>query len=459
MSADEDLTTAIVRTALEVRLDDLPASAVEAVELAVLDCLACAVVGSRVPGVDGVARWAVATGGRPESTVVGTDLRTSPPLAALANAVAAHALDYDDVSLRMTHPSVSLVPVLLALGEQVGMSGRALLEAYVAGFEVEARICRVLNPEHYDRGWHTTGTIGVLGSAMAAARAYGLDLPAARHALAIAASTASGLRKNFGTLVKPLHAGQSCLHGLEAAGLARNGVVADDAIMEGPSSYLRVFSTDEAAPMLREVFAPGAEPEMVASGIGLKRFACCGAIHPALDAVLDLAAGEPFDPADVVRVEVRVNPITPRILIHHVTQRGLEGKFSMEYSVAVCMMDGRAGLGQYTDERAADPRLLDLMRKVDVVVDDTIPVNLAFFPSVVTIELAGGRTLRARVDVPKGYPEDPFGREEVVAKAHECCDGILADEQVDLLVGTVTDLRSCPDVAVLAGALAVGGGR
>jgi 2-methylcitrate dehydratase PrpD len=451
----DDLTGDIVRTALRSDLEHTSADSVRAVQEAVLDCLACAVVGSQDEGLRPVAEWALETGGPGDASIIGTARRTTPPLAALVNATAAHAFDFDDVSLRMIHPSVTLVPGLVALGQQAHLSGRTVIESYLAGFEVEARLCKVLNPEHYGRGWHTTGTIGVLGAAMAAAKALGLTEVQARSALGIAASSASGLRKNFGSMVKPLHAGQSSFHGLQAARMAQLGFEANPNIMEGPSSYMSVLALPEAMADAYEAFAPGAPAEIVASGIGLKRFACCGAIHPAQDAVLEILASGSFSVDDVVRMECRVNEMAPKILVHHVTQHGLEGKFSLEYSLAVCLLDGEAGLAQYTDTRARDPKLYELMTKVDVVVDPAIPVNLAFFPSVVTLELRDGRVLQSRVEIPKGYPDNPLSQTEVTDKARGCCEGILSKEQTNALVTAVLDLAECPDVAVLGTMLTV----
>jgi 2-methylcitrate dehydratase PrpD len=450
MTPPADLTGAIVETARRLRLDDLPPEALEMIRLAILDCLACTVAGSRTDVGRKAAQWATGLGGHGEATIVGTDLRAPAPLAAFANAVAGHALDYDDVSLNMTHPSVSLVPVLLATAEARGLDGRAVIEAYAAGFEVEARICRALNPEHYERGWHTTGTIGVLGAAVSAARLGGLDDEATRWALGMAASSATGIRKNFGTMVKPLHAGQSVWHGMQAVGLAGIGFTASPSIMEGRNGYLHVFARPEAGDLLTEAFRPGAPLELTTSGIGLKRFACCGALHTAQDAILDMLATEGFTAADVVAMECRVNPLAPHILIHHVTQDGLEGKFSVEYSLAVCLLDGRAGLGQYTDERAADPELLRLQEATTVVTDPELPVNLAFFPTVVTVRLRDGREVRRRVDAPRGYPHEPLSRAEVADKALDCCAGTLTEQATHDLTDRVLSLEKCDDVSEIA---------
>lgn len=458
MSADEGVTGALVRTARAASIDDLPDDAVRTIKLAVLDLLGCCVAGADEEGSRLVASWASeSSGGSGPSVVVGTGLRASPALAALANGASGHALDFDDVSMRMIHPSVTLVPALLAIGESRHLSGRALLDGYLAGFEVEARLCAALNPDHYARGWHTTSSIGPLGSAMAVSRALGAEALAFRHALGIAASSSGGIRRNFGSMVKPLHAGHAGFHGLEAAALATRGVTADPSVLEGANGFLDVFSSLDRTAALTAAFAEGAPYELVESGIALKRFACCGAIHSAQDAVLELAASTPFTAADVDRIECRVNTLVPNILVHHVTSDGLEGKFSMEYSVAVCLADGRAGLAQYTDERAREAGLRALMERVDVVVDASIPVDLAYFASIVTVSLTDGRTVTRRVDVPEGYPERPLPVEAVVAKAKECCEPTLSTERFDELVETVLDLEHLDDVARLGELVAAGG--
>jgi 2-methylcitrate dehydratase PrpD len=453
MTEDTDLTGLVVRVAHEVTVDDLSPAVLQGLKFSILDLLACCVAGSRTEGSRAVAEWARATGPSSDSVIIGTSLRTSPPLAALANGASGHALDYDDVSMRMIHPSVNLVPALLGAGEPRGVSGRAFLQGYLAGFETQARICREINPEHYDRGWHSTGTVGPLGAAMAACRLYGLDEERSRWALGIAASSSGSIRKNFGSMVKPLHPGQAAFHGLQAADLAARGFTGDRSVLEGKNGFLQLFSLPDRIPGLYGAFSKKAPYELVDSGIALKRFACCGAIHSAQDALLDILEAESFSPQQVTRITCRVNRSVPNILVHHVTQNGLEGKFSMEYSLAVCLLDRWAGLAQYAPERASDPALVPIMERVDVIVDDSIPVDMAFFPSVVTVELDDGRALTQRIDVPAGYPSRPLSEDEVITKARDCCDGILDARQFDRLVDLVLSLERCPDISVLGAVL------
>jgi 2-methylcitrate dehydratase PrpD len=451
-----DVTEQLVAAALGFSTSDLPATAVWSVKLSVLDLVGCCVAGSNDEGARLVGSWA-SEASVGDAVILGTSRRASPAMAALANGTSGHALDFDDVSVRMIHPSSSIVPVLLAAAASHRVSGAALLDGYLSGFEVQARLCRELNPDHYARGWHTTGTIGTLGASVAACAVLGVDVEVARQALGIAASSAAGIRRNFGSMVKSLHAGHAAFHGLQSAELAARGFTADRSVLEGPSGFLGVFSDLERVVDLTAAFAPGAPFELVESGIALKRFACCGAIHSAQDAILELQASHGFGPDDVRRIECRVNPMVPNILVHHVTREGLEGKFSMEYSVAVCLADGRASLPQYADERAKDPSLQDLMRRIDVVVDESIPVNLAYFPTAVTVELADGRTASTRVDIPRGYPERPLTVDEVVEKARTCCTPSIADSQFTELVEMVLHLEELDDVRRLTALLVPSG--
>jgi len=176
------------------------------------------------------------------ATVIGTTMLASPSNAALANGTAAHALDFDDMCfVSLAHPSAPLVPACIAAAEPVAASGRAVLDAYFIGFEIEARLGRVMNPRHYERGWHCTSTLGTIGAAAACGRLLGLDASAAARALAIAASEASGLKENFGTMVKPLHAGLAARNGVLAALLAKRGMTASAQALDGAQGFLHAF--------------------------------------------------------------------------------------------------------------------------------------------------------------------------------------------------------------------------
>jgi 2-methylcitrate dehydratase PrpD len=441
---DQSFTAQLADLAVQLTTDDVPSPAMDLVELAFIDTIGCALAGSRSEEVRLAAGWAVGLEARPEATVIGgRGERLPAAFAAMVNATAGHALDLDDVSPAMTHPSTCLVPPLLAVSERTGASGADLMMAYIAGFEVCVRLCRVLNPEHYYRGWHSMSTVNGLGVAAATARLLGLDARGVRMAMAIAAASSSGIRKNFGTMVKPLHAGQAAFHGVQAAELAASGFVADDAILDGQHGYLEVFGDDDTVVADVDI----SRLELVDSGIIFKRYACCGALHPAIDAVLDLVARHSIRPEDIVRISCSVNSRAPAVLVHHQVVAPAEGRFSVEYSLAVAAIDSDAGPAQYTTERVADPEVQRLSRSVTVVVDDDLPTGYALFPAEVTIETAHGGGHTQRHDIARGDPKQPFGPDEIIEKFRRCAAFVLDADGVKTAERAVVSLRDSPNVS------------
>src|SRR3989442_701718 len=235
MSAIARIAEFVVKT----RLDDCPRDAIASVRRAALDSIGVMLAGSTEPIARIVREVARAEGGTPLCTVVGASLRTSPTWAALANGAAGHAHDFDDTSFAlMGHPSVPLLAAALAAGEAETADGAAVTLAYLIGFEVDAAVGTAINPDHYTRGWHATATIGTIGCAAAAARLLALDLGQVRHALGLAASLASGLKENFGSMTKPYHAGHAARNGVLAPLLAREGLTASESALDGKQGFL-----------------------------------------------------------------------------------------------------------------------------------------------------------------------------------------------------------------------------
>ena len=245
MGATARLAEFIVKS----RWEELPAAAIERAKRAILDSVGVMLAGSVEPPAHIVQRLAEAEGGAPLCTVAGTRLRTGGVWAALANGTAGHALDFDDTNFAMLgHPSVPVLAAALAAGELALADGRALIHAFLVGFEVETTLAEVMNPGHYARGWHATSTLGILGAVAASAKLLGLDPAETRHALAIAASQASGLKENFGTMTKPFHAGHAARGGVLAALLAREGFTGSEVALEGAQGYLRLLGSQTEDP-------------------------------------------------------------------------------------------------------------------------------------------------------------------------------------------------------------------
>src|SRR5262245_7120366 len=299
-------------------------------------------------------------------------MRASASGAALANGTAAHALDFDDMCfVSLAHPSAPLVPALLAAGEVVGARGATLLHAYIVGFEVETRLGQALNPRHYQRGWHCTSTLGTVGAAAGVARVLELDAAAAGHALAIAASAAAGLKENFGTMVKPLHAGLAARSAVTAGFLARSGMTASAKALDGPQGLLHAMDGQHAS--FGELLGDfGSRWEILDTGITVKLYPSCAGTHPALDAVLDLRQRESLDADAVDRVDIDVDSITPTILIHERPATGLEGKFSMPFCAASAIVFGQVGVETFDDEHVHDERVRRLMPRVQMRADPSL---------------------------------------------------------------------------------------
>jgi 2-methylcitrate dehydratase PrpD len=442
-----DLVVSLDRNHLSDELVDLVARAF-------VDCLGCGLAGSEQPEAAISGGWVETMGGASESSLVGRGGTKVPAAnAALANAVVAHALDYDDFALmRMMHPSVVLVPVVLALGERERASGLDAVLAYVAGYEVTARVCAQLNPDHYARGWHSTSTVGVLGAAAAAARMLRLDADGVATAVAIAASSAGGLRENFGTMVKPLHAGNAAYHGVAAAELAARGFTAGPSILDGPRGFPAVYRNLAEPSLAAEDFSLD-RLELASGGITFKRYTCCGAIHSAIDALLELREEHGLRPEDVARMRCGVHPRSPEILIHHVAATPEQGRFSVEYSLAVALTDGDAGVAQYTEERLADPTVQELSRRVEVYVDEALgadePAESAISNTVVAVETTGGATFERRVK-----PHRPLTWDELERKFRSCASVALDAGAAEQAFSLAAGLAELDDVGALARAFA-----
>jgi 2-methylcitrate dehydratase PrpD len=383
--------------------------------------------------------------------VWGTSLHVSAPDAALANGTAAHALDFDDMCfVSLAHPSAPLVPAVIAVGEMMGASGREVLDAYVAGFEVQARLGRLMNPRHYQRGWHCTSTLGVLSAAAGASRLLGLDAPATAHALAIAASSASGLKENFGTMVKPLHAGLAARDGVMAALLAKGGMTGSEKAIDGPQGYLHALDS-EREDLDREISDLGRRWEILDTGITVKLYPSCAGTHPALDAILDLRAEHGLSAEDVDRIDVDVDPIVPTILIYDRPASALEAKFSLPFCAAAACVFGRVGIDTFDAAALSDARVASLMSRVMMNVDQAIGLGKPSLTEArVRITLKDGRALVKEAHGARGYPANPPGAGDLRQKFLGCASRGMELGRAHALYQRLTSLESADSIGDLS---------
>ncbi|HEX3178182.1 MAG TPA: MmgE/PrpD family protein [Methylomirabilota bacterium] len=449
MTATAQLAEFIVRTSLR----DCPDAVVAQTRRAALDTLGVMLAGADEPVARAVRAVARADGSVPLCTVVGTTLRASAAWAALANGAAGHAHDFDDTSFALLgHPSVPLLSTALACAEAETADGAAVTLAYVLGFEIDAAVGLLVNPAHYTRGWHATASIGTLGCAAAAARLLGLDVAQTRHALGIAASLASGLKENFGSMTKPFHAGHAAESGVRAAQLAREGMTASDEALEGRQGYLAAFSD---AALSAAAFADlGRRWQLSASGIAVKPYPSCALTHSAIDALVDLRARHRIAAADVATVDVGVNAVVPDVLRHASPANGLERKFSMQYCAAAALVRGPLGLADFEDGPVADGATRDLMTRVRMVVDPTLPHELEQQAwTRVTVRLVDGTTFEEKPRGASGHPAAPLTDAELRAKFHACAAPVIGADAADAVVEQLDHLQDVPDIRALTSRL------
>ncbi len=272
-----------------IHLGNISAKAKRVAVSCIIDTIGATLLGATEPVVSVLQKAMAGDVTQGRALVFGGKRRAGVLEAAFVNGTASHAADYDDMAHAMGgHPSVTLVPVVFALGESLGSTGAEALEAYVIGFEAECRIGHVVNPDHYERGWHPTSTIGVFGAAAAAARLLKLDVQDTAVALAIAASLASGVKANFGTMTKPLHVGQCVRNGLMAAQLAAGGFTANPGALEHKQGYFQAYDGLANVHIDRLLMGVGEGLEVEQDSVGVKQFPCCGSTHPAVRGMLAL---------------------------------------------------------------------------------------------------------------------------------------------------------------------------
>ena len=446
-------TTRLAEFVVKTTLRDCPDAAVAQVRRAALDSIGVVLAGASEPVAGSVRAVARAEGGAPLCTVLGTSLRTSATWAALANGTAGHAHDFDDTNFALLgHPSVPLLAAILAAAETEPADGAAVTAAYLIGFEVSAALGAALNPGHYTRGWHATASIGSLGCAAAAASVLGLDLVQTRHALGLAASLASGLKENFGSMTKPFHAGHAARNGVFAALVAREGLTASDSALEGRQGYAAAFSQATLAPDAFDHL--GQRWQVLTSGIAVKPYPSCALTHSAIDALLAMRAHHGLGAEQVAEIEVGVNHVVPDVLRHDRPTNGLERKFSMQFCAAAALASGRVDLGSFDDGPVADAGTRELMSRVRMVVDPTLPDGLSEQAwTRVTVRLRDGRTLDSAPRGASGHPEQPLSDAQLRDKFLACATPVIGADEADGVATQLTHLEDIPDVRALTARL------
>jgi len=442
-------TERIARFIVETKDDQIPNEAFKAAKRSFVDCLGVALGGSKQPEGAMITELVKELGGNDEAGVIGGGFKTSVPQAALANGVIAHALDYDDISTKfLAHPSVSLVPAILALAEKRRISGKEALSSYIIGFEAGANLGHIMGMTFFGRGWHATSILNSIGAGAAASRILRLNVQETRIALGIAASLAGGLKINFGTMTKPLHTGNAARNGILAAMLAHKGFTAHESALEGPNGLCQLYSGIECdLEQLKETL--GKTWFILSPGIKYKPYPCCASIAGCADAILELKKKYAILPEDVSEIECRVSPLMIETGASiHSPRTGQEGRFSLEYDMAIAIIDGELSLKQYTDEKVNAPEVRDLIRKVKTTFPKDIGIGMEE-PQEVVIRCKDGRHLSHRVEKHKGTAENPLTDDELSSKFRDCASLALSAEGAEEALRLVWHLDELKEISRL----------
>ncbi len=448
-----DATAKIARFVAETKYEKIPAKALETAKTAVMDCLRVALAGSKEECAKICAEIARQEGAKEEATVIGQGFKSSALHAALANGTAAHAMDFDHSFTLMGQPTAPIIPALISLGDALGASGRRILEAYVAGYEVTAKLVYSLRDSSHD-GWHAPSTVGSFGAAAACAKLLGLNAAQVEMALGVAASMAGGIVANFGTMTKPLHVALGARNGVLAAKLAQLGYTANAKAIEGGFGFYKNFHP--SAPIHDEPFEElGKSYALLTDGIRIKPYPCGGLTHQAIDAVLDFRAKHGLTADRVESIDVDVTKHTFERIVFRVPQSGIQGKFCMPYLLARAIIDGRVSLDHFTDSAVRDPDVLKLAERIQMRLDANLKaIDAGGRPCRVTIRLKDGQTLTREVQHAKGGPEVPMTPGELKGKFIECARQTINDGATLRALEFIDSLETVENIRALCQLLA-----
>lgn len=442
-------TRALASFAVGIRSSDIPGDVRHEARRALLNIVGCALGGARHAAVDRALRALGPFSGPPTAAALGRSERVDPLLASLMNGIASHVLDYDDTMPKnYGHHSSPVASALLAYASANTVRGSDLVDAFVAGFDVSARVANAVYPAHYDAGWHITGTAGVFGAAAAIGRLLGLGVQEMVWALGLAATQASGLREMFGSMGKAFHPGRAAQHGYESALLAHAGFTSGERGLEGPRGFAAV--TAAMFDLSRSTTGLGREFELRENTY--KPFPCGIVIHPTIDAGIRIHDEHHLDPSSIVAVRARVAPLVLDLCNQKAITRGLQGKFSVYHGAAVGLVRGRAGLGEFTDEAVNDPAVSRVRELTTAMADSSVTEDQAHLE----VELADGRVLAHFVEASPGNLRRPLSDAQLETKAREQASQFLPPAAVDRLIDLCWRIDQLDDAgAVIAAAVPV----
>jgi len=460
----EGLTQEVAQFIVSVKYDHIPPEVVELGKKSMLDGFGLALAGSVAESGDKVQRYLRRVAGPGEAIVIGTPIKTSSRFAAFANGVGIHADDYDDTQLAvsedrvyglLTHPTAPCLPTAYSEAQTRGRNGRDFISAYLVGVDVECKIAEAISPRHYQHGFHSTATCGPFAAASAAARLRNFDLETMQRALSIAGSQSGGLRENFGTMTKPFHAGRAAESGVVACDLAELGWTATDKILEAPRGFFQAHGGGYDIHAIRGKL--GSPWSFANPGVSIKPHPSGSLTHPGMTKMLELIAAHGIKAEDIKKVDVGTNHNQLNALIHHRPEDELQAKFSMEFCMAILLLDGRANLPEFTDETVRRPDVKKMIERINFHIHpEAEAAGYAKMTTIIDIHLQDGRTISGQADFGKGSPADPLSYDEVSEKFRGCAEfAHWPQDKTEKIISLIAEVESLTDLNELTAALRV----
>ncbi|MFC1820162.1 MmgE/PrpD family protein [Thermodesulfobacteriota bacterium] len=435
-------TNELANFIVNMRFTDLSKEQIDAAKRCFLDWLGVTIGGIREPPAKILVDLIEELGGKKQASVIGYGRKTSILNAALVNGTMAHSLDYDDAHMyTRNHPSAPLIAALLPVSEYKKLPGTELITAFILGFEVSTRIGLALGNDYYDLGWHATPVLGRFGVAAGVGKLLGLDTEKLKNAFGLAATQTGGIRKVFGTMGKPFHAGKAAMDGILSTILADKGFTAPKDILDEDSGFLGILSSkidlDQITSELGEKFH--------VFDVSFKPHAACLAMHPPIDGLISIRNEYRIDPENIDRIDLEVAPICLVLGDNKNPESGLEGKFSVYYCAALAVTEGQARNNVFSDEMIRATHIRRLMEKT------VVKGNESFQESEAKIKVVSkdGGLFEKHIIAPKGDPRNPLNFDEIVEKFTDLSKCILPENNVEQIVSLIQNLEKLENIMEL----------
>lgn len=434
-----NLTKELSNFIVKSRIEDFPEEVIEHSKRCFLDWIGVTLGGMNHPSVKILADLIQEIGGKKQASIIGYGIKTNIFNAALVNGTMSHILDYDDAHLdSRSHPSAPLIPALLSIAEYKKLSGADLITSFILGFDVSIRIGLALGKTYYDLGWHATPILGRFGSAAGVGKLLGLNVKGLANALGLAATQAGGIRRVFGTMGKPFHAGKAALDGMLSAMLAQRGFTAPEDVLDEQSGFPQLFSAHYDSDQITNELGKSYQVLTVS----FKPHAACLAAHPVIDGLISIKDQHHLTPELIDEINLEVAPMCLTVTDNADPKNGLEGKFSVYFCAALAIVEGQARHSQFTDRMVHNPRIRGLMGKIKVVSNQSLKEAEAN----AVVRLKNGAQHTKQVSAPKGDPRNPLSFGEIVEKFKDLSKNVLPEHSIQRIIGMIQDLEKVKNI-------------